>query len=150
MAAPTVPIMGANGKLYRNTGSYGSPTWNLISNVRDIEPNWEFGDADVSSRAGGGFRWHEPTLVDIAFSATMLYDPADDDYVAFLAAAQARTAIDIFVLDQAQATAGSQGPRGIFKIFKFGRKEGLDGMMEVNIDFKLAYSANPPTWSTTS
>lgn len=149
MAAPTVPIMGANGKLYRNTGTHGTPIWNEVPNVRDIEPNWEFGDADVSSRAGGGFRWHEPTLADIAFSVTMLYDPADLDYQAFLTAMTTRAELDLFVLDQSSGTAGSQGPRGRFKIYKFGRKEGLDGMMEVNIDFKLCYSANVPTWSTT-
>lgn len=150
MAAPTVPILGVNGKIYRNTGTYGTPTWNLISNVRDINTPWSFGSHEVSQRGAGGFRQHEPTLIDIEFSMTQIYDPADDDYVALLAAMQARTAVDFFILDQAQATAGSQGPRALFKCHKFERTEGLDAVMEVNMDFKLCYSANNPAWSTTA
>ena len=28
--------LGLNAKLYRNTGSYASPTWNEIGNVKDV------------------------------------------------------------------------------------------------------------------
>lgn len=148
MAAPTAPILGANGKLYRNTGSNDSPTWDLIPNVRDIEAPLEFSDIDVSSRLGGGFKQHEPGLGDIMLNLIMLYNPADLDMVALITAAWTRAETQLLILDAAYDNAGSQGIKAFFKIFKSGRKEGVDGIMEQAFDLKLCYSAYPPSYVT--
>lgn len=150
MAAPTAPILGANGKLYRNTNTYASPTWNEIPNVGDIEPEWKYGEFDVSLRAGGGAKMVEPTLLMVGLKFKMLYDPADADMTALITAATARTAVEFYILDQASSTAGSQGPRATMKCFDMGRKEGIDGIMMIEFDWKLCYSTNTPTWATTT
>jgi len=46
--------LGLDARLYRNTGSYASPTWNFVQNVKDLTLNLEVGEADVSTRGTGG------------------------------------------------------------------------------------------------
>ena len=48
--------LGLKAKLYRNTGSYGSPTWNEVKNVKDVTLTIEKGEADVSTRGNDGWR----------------------------------------------------------------------------------------------
>ncbi len=149
MTAPVAPIPGFNGKLYRNTGTNDSAVWDEMPNVRDIEAPLEFDDVNVSSRLGGGFKQHEPGQGDISLSLAMLHNPLDADMVALITAAWARTETQLLILDQAQSTAGSQGIKAFFKIFKAARKEALDGMMEQMFDLKLCYTIYPPTYVTT-
>ena len=41
--------LGINGKLYQNTGAYGSPTWVEITNVRDLTLNMDAAEADATT-----------------------------------------------------------------------------------------------------
>jgi len=150
MAAPTAPILGANGKLYRNTGSYGTPTWDLIPNCRSITGNHSMTDVNVSGRANGAAVAHEPGLVDFDFTLEMLYDPADTDMTTLITAFFARTGIEFALLDQASGTAGSFGTRAFCKLFNYKRPEEIDGIMSASFDIKNAYSTNPPAAFTTS
>src|SRR5262245_11021781 len=112
----TAPVLGANGKLYYNTGSFGSPVWDLIPNCRDIETSLDFTDSDVTTRAGATMKQHEPALADLSFSISMLYDPNDADMAVLITAAWTRSAIEFLILDDLESIAGSQGIRGTFKI----------------------------------
>lgn len=150
MSAPTAPILGANGKLYRNTGTYGSPTWDLVPNCRSITGNHSWSDVNVSGRAGGAAVQHEPGLIDFDFSIEMLYDPSDTDFTTIRDAAFARTGIEFALLDQASGTAGSYGTRAFCKFFNYKRPEEIDGIMSASFDIKNAYSTNPPAAMTTS
>ena len=42
--------IGLEAKLYRNTGTYESPSWSEMTNVRDLTLNVEKGEADVTTR----------------------------------------------------------------------------------------------------
>lgn len=148
MPAPTAPILGANGKLYRNTASNASPTWDLIPNCRSITPHISLSDVDVSGRAGGAAKQHEPGLIDFDWSLEMLYDPADTDMTTLITATYARTGVEFLILDQAQATTGSFGVRAFCKIFDFKRPEEIDGIMSASFELKNAYSTNAPATYT--
>lgn len=149
MAAPTAPVRGDLGKLYRNTGTYGSPTWSEVSNVDDVNFPLELSDQDVTKRNGGGFKQHEPGLADIAATLKMLHDPADTAMAAFITAAWNRTSIELYILDQAYSTAGSQGIRATFKFFKQSRTEPVDGYMMQEFDVKPCLASNAPAYVTT-
>ena len=41
--------LGLDAKLFHNTGSYATPTWDEITNVRDLTLNLEAGEADVTA-----------------------------------------------------------------------------------------------------
>lgn len=142
--------IGLNGKLYRNTGSYGTPTWTLMTNVQDLTSNDSMEEADVSTRGDGGFAASEPTLRALELTFGMVNKPADADYAAILAAYAARTAIDIAVMDGPIATAGSKGVRARYKVFQFPRNQELRGAQTTEVMLKPCVDANPPADMTIS
>lgn len=150
MSAPTAPVLGANGKLYRNTGSYVSPVWDLIPNCRSLTPKHSMTDVEVSVRAGGAAKQHEPGLFDFSFTLEQLYDPADTDQTALITAFQNRTGVEFLALDQASGTTGSFGTRAFCKIFDYEKGEEIDGIMSAKFEIKNAYSTNPPAFFTAS
>lgn len=52
--------LGLDAKLYRNTGTFASPAWNEIQNVKDVTLNLEAGKADVTTRGSAGRRSCSP------------------------------------------------------------------------------------------
>ena len=136
--------MGFNGKAYYNTGTYGSPTWVLISNVGDIKVTDEMTETEIGLRVMGGFAITVNGLRKIGFEFDMLYDPADSVQSAFRTKYAARTATEFLFLDQIQATTDSAGFRGTCLITKFARQEELDKAMMVNVSIKPTYAAQAP------
>lgn len=143
-------VMSFNAKLYRNTGTYGTPVWDLVPNVKDVSVPWDFNEVDVSRRAGGGFAESEPALTKISVDFDMIEDTADTDFTTFRDAAIAKTSIGMLVLNGLQATAGSCGLRAEMKFFKMGQGQKLDDAMRVEFSMKPCYSSNAPSWYTAS
>lgn len=141
-------IIGLDCKLYRNTGTYGSPVWNEVPIVRDLTLTRTKGEADVSNR-GSRYKKRKSTLIDAGFTTEMVWDTDSDDFVAFQEAFDNDEPIELLVLDGPVTTPGSQGLRGEFDVFKFDRKEPLEGAVMVDIDCKPTYSStSEPTWYT--
>lgn len=150
MAAPTAPVLGFQGKFYYNAGTYASPTWTLIDNVGDIEVTNAAEKVDIPVRRNGGFKAQVPGLTDYMLAWKMVYDPADTKQAALRTAYYAKTPIELLVLDQAVATAGSYGVRSTMSVFKFARTEPLSGPMMVEVEAAPTYAANPPAEFTVS
>ena len=141
--------LGLNAKLYRNTGSYASPTWNEIGNVKDVTLNLESAEADVTVRANNGWRATVPTLKDASVEFEMVWDTADEDFQAIRDAYLNNTTLEILALDGPVSGAGStgnQGLRAVCNVTGFSRSEPLEEALSVSVTVKPAYSANPPTW----
>lgn len=134
-----------NAKMYRNTGTYGSPTWAEVTNVGDVTLSDSYEEANVTRRAGGGFTETEPTLRNLELSFQIFNIPADADFLAFTAAHTGRTAIDMQILDGDRTTAGTRGVRGWFKITSFTRNQSLSDAQTIDVVMKVAQSANAPT-----
>ena len=142
--------LGLDAKLYRNTGTAGSPTWNLVPNVRDVTLSLETGEADVTTRGNNGWRATVGTLKDAGIEFEMVWDTADDDFTAFKDAFFNGTSIELAVMDGPIATAGSQGLRAVCRIITFTRSEPLEEAVTVSVTAKPTYSATPPSWLTVS
>ena len=140
--------LGLDAKLFRNTGTYGSPTWNEIKNVKDVTLNLEAGEADVTTRGNNGWRATVATLKDGSIEFEMVWDSADDDFTAIRDAFLNKTALEMAVMDGDVLTAGSQGLRASFMITSFSRNEPLEEAITVSVTAKPTYSANPPSWLT--
>ncbi len=141
--------LGLNAKLYRNTGSYASPTWNEIGNVKDVTLNLESAEADVTVRANNGWRATVPTLKDASVEFEMVWDTADEDFQAIRDAYLNNTTLEVLALDGPVSGAGStgnQGLRAVCNVTGFSRSEPLEEALSVSVTVKPAYSANPPTW----
>ena len=140
--------LGLDAKLYRNTATYASPTWNEVKNVKDVTLNLEAGSADVTTRGNAGWRANIATLKDASLEFEMVWDTADDDFTAIRTAFLTNAAIEFAVLDGPVATSGSQGLRASMAITNFSRAEPLEEAIKVSVTAKPTYAANRPEWMT--
>ena len=123
--------IGFDGKLYRNTGSYGTPTWNEITEVRDCGWTIEADSHEVGSRASRK-KLYKPGRVDFGFEFSLSYDSTVDDEDALFDAAVAGTEIEFAMMDGAIATSANKGVRMDACVLSWNRSEPLDGPMENN------------------
>lgn len=144
MAAPAAPVPSFKGKLYYNSGTYGSPTWVEIGNVGTITPTDERTKQDIQVRNQGGFQVGAIGLRSMSFTTQGVYDPADAAQTAIRAAYNAATPMEFLILDGPSTQAGCAGIRASFLVTKFARLEDITGAMMVDMEFSLAYSANAP------
>jgi hypothetical protein len=143
-------VLGLNAKAYRNTASWASPTWDEVTNLKDVTINLEAGDADVTTRGGGGFRQSVGTLKDGSVDFQMVWDTADADFTAFKDAFFNNTSIELAFMDGAIATTGSQGLHADFSVVNFSRSEALEEALMVDVTVKITKSDNTPEWLTVS
>lgn len=139
-------VTGYASKLFRNTGTYGSPTWAEITDVKDLTYTMEDTMHDATTRAHSGYKGYIQTLRNIEITWGMNYDTSDTQYVALRTAFLARTAVEFLVLDGAN-TSPSQGIRATCQIFSFPISQPLDGNLVTDIKAApYAGAANPPAW----
>jgi len=139
---------GLDAKLYRNTGTYDLPTWEELSNVKDLTLKLEKGDADVTTRANNGWRASVATLKDGSIEFEMVWDTEDAGFTAIKDAYFNDTSIELAVMDGDIETVGNQGLRASFVVTNFTRNEPLEEAITVSVSLKVAYSANAPEWMT--
>jgi predicted secreted protein len=138
--------LGMDAKLYRNTASFGSPTWTEVTNVKDLTLNLEKGEADVTTRANGGWRATVGTLKDASIEFQMVWDTADAGFSAMQQAFFSNTPIEFAVMDGDITDPDSEGLRATFDIFSFTRNEALEEAIMVDVTIKPTYAANAPQW----
>jgi hypothetical protein len=140
--------LGLEAKLFRNTGTYATPVWNEITNVKDLTLTLEKGEADTSTRAAAGWKTSRGTLKEATVEFDMVWDTLDDDFAAIRDSFLNGTLVDLAVLDGGSAVVGSQGFRSPCEVLKFTRNEQLTEAITVSVTLKPTYSANPPVWMT--
>lgn len=138
--------LGMEAKLYRNTGSYESPVWAEIENVKDLALNLEAGEADVTTRANDGWRATIATLKDASVEFGMVWDTEDADFSAIQDAYFDGTSIEFAVMDGDIETEGSEGLRATMAVTGFSRDEPLEEAITVTVTIKPTYADNPPEW----
>ena len=138
--------LGMEAKLYRNTGSYATPTWVEMINVKDVTLNLEAGEADVTTRGNNGWRATVATLKDGSIEFEMVWDTADDDFAVIRDTFLNRGAVELAVMDGDILTPGSQGLRALCMVTNFSRTEALEEAITVSVTVKPTFSLTPPTW----
>lgn len=138
-------LIGADCKLYRNTGTWASPTWNEIQRARDVTINLERAEADMSSRVTE-WKLTKGALKDLTIEFDLVYHQDDPDYVVLRDAFLNNTTVEMTALDGSSATNGSEGPRAHMTVLQFGRPEPLEDTVRIPITVKPANAANAPEW----
>jgi hypothetical protein len=138
--------LGLDAKLYRNTGTFASPAWNEIQNVKDVTLNLEAGEADVTTRGNAGWRATVATLKDGSIEFEMVWDTADDDFAAIRDTFLNRGAMEFAVMDGPMNVPGSQGLRATCMVTNFSRNESLEEAITVSVTVKPTFSVTPPSW----
>lgn len=149
--APITPI-GLDCVLYRNTGSYSSPVWNLIDAVVDVTVPLSKGEAETSTR-GSKWKTRRGTLKDasIDFNMRRRTDTAGQaDFDALLDSFINGTPVELLVLDGPIGTSGSQGLRATCEIFKFDNGQPIEGAVTIDVSAKPTPAANDPAWFTST
>jgi len=106
----------------------------VISNVKDLKINLTADKADISTRAGAGWKATVPTLKDGSVTFGMLWKPGDVNFAALLAAYLAGSEVFFAALDGVYSVSGNQGIAGNFTVSNFSRNEPLTGAVEVEVE----------------
>lgn len=138
--------LGMDAKLYRNAGSGGSPNWIEVTNVKDLTLNLEKGEADVTTRANGGWRATVGTLKDASIEFQMVWDANDAGFAAIQQAFFSNTPIEFAVMDGDISDPSSEGLVATCDIFNFTRNETLEEAIMVDVTLKPTYSGSAPQW----
>ena len=141
MAAVSAVKPGIKCVAYRNTGTYGSPTWTALNLVSDanVGKGWEFGPADVRATR---VKLYAPSQMDMNPTITMRCDDLDTGYKAISAASVSAAVIDMLLLDGPIATEGTEGIRAHFHISDTGQDQGKSvGTVYKNFELKPGLSS---------
>ncbi len=127
---------------YSNTlldGAGNTPdtvSWNEVSNVKDLTSSGETGEADISTRANGGFEATAPTLKNGSIEFQMLWKPGGAAFDKLQAAWANRAEIALAAMDGDITITGKQGLVGNFTITNFSRSEPLKDAVTVSVTAK--------------
>lgn len=143
-------VLGLNAKLYYKVGGVGAGgSWLELTNVKDVTLGLEKSEADVTTRASGGWRSQVGTLRDAPVSWSMLWDDGDtgfnvikDTYLA------SPGVIGLRIYDK----VSGNGLEADFDIFGFTRNEQLTDALTVDVTAKITHSptATAPVWNVAS
>lgn len=115
--------LGIKCKLYRNTGSYGTPTWDEVPIVGELTQNSAWDEGEVLNRTSR-VAFSVKTLLRLSFTVKMKADLTDADYTVFANAADADTVVDLMILDGVSTTNGVRGYRFESQIFSRNQDQG--------------------------
>lgn len=147
--------LGFQGKGYLNTGTYASPTWSEIGNIKDLSISLERNTADVTTRSANGWRLTVGVLADGRVEFQMVWDTEDTNFTAIKNAFFNNTTIDCWFVDGDASSSGYEGLRAIFSVTNFSRSENLEESYMVDVTLQPTYNtANSgsfvaPAWVTT-
>jgi predicted secreted protein len=138
--------LGMEARLYRNSANYAAPTWVEVSNVKDVTLNLEKGEADVTTRANGGWRAKVGTLKEASIEFQMVWDTDDAGFAAVQAAFFGNTPVEFAVMSGPMTDPDSEGLRATCEVFSFTRNEALEEAIMVDVSIKPTYAVNAPEW----
>lgn len=131
-------MLGINAKMYRNSGTYGSPSWAEVADISDLTLNPAFQETKFGTRASRIGR-SAKTLSDLTYSGKIKVDLDEADYIAFRDAHLSPDGVlDLMILTGGSTTNGVWGYRGEFQVNITGQDQGLNAKMYD--DFTLAPS----------
>lgn len=133
--------LGIKAVIYRNTGSYGSPSWAAMNSVRDVTVTAPFDMVEAITRSSR-VKLYAKTLMDLGVQLMVRKDDNSTDAVAILAAAMNDTVFDCLVLDGPLATEGSTGFRSHFIINLASESQGAADVIYDTYDLKPCFSAD--------
>jgi hypothetical protein len=134
-------LKGIDCKVYRNTATYGSPTWALINPTIEVTVNLENSTFDASNR-DSNYRLQLPALTDISVDLRFHKDKDDADFLALETAAQTRANLDLLILDGLQTVATSDGWRILGFFSSWTESQPLEDAITVDATYVPAAVAN--------
>ena len=123
-------------KLYRNTGTYGSPTWTELTCISDcsLEAAWDEGEASTRETR---MKLALKTMLALGVTCKLrASDSGDAGYTAIIAASVADTQIDILILNGSSTSSSATGFRFTSQVFSANEDQGLGQVVFDEVKFK--------------
>lgn len=144
--------LGSEAKLYRNTGTYGTPTWTECENVSDLEVG-PLGPEmlQIGIRGMGKRKTYTPGQSDERIKGKMVWrkDSSHELYAdvqAILDAGMNGTQIELLALDGDKTTVGCEGLRMTCHIKLETRTENLSEFLSIGFEAHQAPTTNATSW----
>ncbi len=159
MAFDSTVKFGHDCKVYNNTGTHASPTWNELAIVKDVTLNMSQNESDITSRAGKGYVMTAGTLIDASIDFSVTWDPSDAaDFTELQDAFFNRKPVELLIMDGDRTTSGSEGLNAFFVVTNFTRNEAIADAVSADLTCKItknpreggAEITDVPAWSVTS
>lgn len=138
-----MPALGYAAILnYKAGGQDAGGAWTPLTNCRDLTLNASSEEADVTTRAAGGWKQTEPTQKALKVEFDMVWDEGDAGFAAIRDAWLNDTQLGVQVL----SAAAGEGPQFDGKVFEFKRNEPVAGDITVSVVIQPCYSTTPTSW----
>lgn len=103
--------LGTKAKFYRNTATYGSPTWVEITSIKDFKLNMAWDTVEAPSRASR-VKSMAKTQIDISGSGSVKVTDTEAGYIALWdSLIDPDGEMDVMILNGDKATNGVRGVR---------------------------------------
>lgn len=157
-------VLGLNAKLFINTyandvgvarGAWpgtGLPQTSApadipeFTNVRNLRLDLEGGEADITTRGGGGWRQFAATLLSGSLEFESIWDPDDAAFTTVFQAFLDRDTLQAVALDK--ETVGGQGLWADYVITNMSRNEDLEEALTMTVTMRPSRGTLDPTWET--
>src|SRR5579859_5129454 len=140
---------GVDLHTYRNTGTYGSPVWSELTNLRDQKKGLSRTEINSSIRGFSNIETAVAGLIKCEPSWQMIYDQSDANLVAiqsaFWSTVIASNQIEFAFSDGPIGGSGIRYLRAVCAVLGCDDTEDLDGIAMVDVKVKPTYNSNAPT-----
>jgi len=127
-------VLGKDSKAYRNTGSFGVPTWVEVNEIADLKDNSTAHKTPGRRRASGLFAQYAITEVDIAIAFGLFWDLGATNFTTLRTSFYAGTENDMIFLDGSVVSGSHQGIRMSAAMSKFEEDQGLTAIDKVECE----------------
>lgn len=141
--------LAINAKIYRNTATFGTPTWVAVSLFENVSVDPRYVESASNSR-DSPFERVAATMAGCSITGRLKVKPGDAGYEALMDAFALRTPVDLLVLNAAKETEGARGVRGEFYVMAAGEDQTIQNRLYRDLELKLADTDNPPKWAKVS
>lgn len=139
-------VLGINAVFYRNTGTWGAPTWAAVPELEMAAVDPRYVEAPSNSR-DSRFERIVVTLAGVAISARLKVKPGNSNYEALMDAMALATVVDLLVLDASNTTVGARGFRGDCYVLAARDDQGITSRLYRDLEIKPADTDNLPMWA---
>lgn len=128
-AAVSAVKHGVSARIYRNTGTYGTPVWTAVNLVKDVTGGTPWNKTEAGARETTAMLFAR-TRINLTRSVTIRADDLDAGYQAFLTSSQDKTSvIDMMILDGLISTEGAHGHRAHYGCSNTDNPQEIDGVI---------------------
>lgn len=141
--------LGILAKVYRNTGSYGSPTWAEVAEIADLAVNPAWDEAEGGSRASR-VKKTAKTMLGIEVTGRIKVQTSDAGYIAIRDAMYTDIPIDLLVLNGEDDENGAHGWRAEWHVFEGGEDQAMGNRLYMDFVLRVADTDNAVSYAEVS